>query len=282
MNKDEVIDLIKEDVSKDLHIHTVFSDGVLTPEQVVDRWSSEGKKTIAITDHDGIDGSVVAVDYAKDKDINVIPGIEFDSHNELGHNMHILGYGIDYDDENLQAKLKQMLVWRKERNDSIREELHRRGMDVTDEELYAVNEGRYIGKPTFARILIDRGLYKDMADVFNNLLSSAAGFKYNRKETFTSKEIVDTIHAAGGIVVLAHPMEQMKTGESWEEFEPRLVELLDTFVGYGIDGIECWHPSASEEKSVYLAKYADDHALLKTRGSDFHFDGLNRIYTRGR
>lgn len=281
MTREEVVKLIGGDTCKDLHIHTVFSDGVLTPEQVVDRWASEGKKTIAITDHDGIDGSVVAVDYAKDKDINVIPGIEFDSHNELGHNMHILGYGIDYYNEDLKAKLAQMLQWRKERNDSIRAELHLKGIDFTDEEIYAVNEGRYVGKPTFGRILINRGLYKDMADVFNNLLSSAAGFKYARKETFHSKTVVDTIHAAGGIVVLAHPMEQMKTGESWEEFEPRLIKLLDAFVEYGVDGIECWHPSASEENSVYLAKYADDHGLLKTRGSDFHFDGLNRIYTRG-
>ena len=281
MNKDEVIKLIKEDVCKDLHIHTVFSDGVLTPEQVIDRWMAEGKKTIAITDHDGIDGSIVAVDYAKDKDINVIPGIEFDSHNELGHHMHILGYGIDFYNDELQAKLKQMLVWRKERNDSIRAELRRHGIDVTDEEIYAINEGRYVGKPTFGRILINRGLFKDMADVFNNFLSASAGFKAIVKETLTSKEVVDAIHAAGGIVVLAHPMEQMKTGESWEDFEPHLIELLELFIEYGVDGIECWHPSANEENSEYLAKFADDHGLLKTRGSDFHFDGLNRIYTRG-
>lgn len=281
MEKNEVIKLIKEDVCKDLHIHTVFSDGVLTPEQVVDRWMAEGKKTIAITDHDGIDGSIVAVEYAKDKDINVIPGIEFDSANELGRHMHILGYGMDYYDDAMQSKLKQMLAWRKERNDSILAELRRQGIDITDEEIYAVNEGRYVGKPTFGRILVQRGMFKDLADAFNNLLSASAGFKAIKKQTLHSKEVVDTVHAAGGIVVLAHPMEQMKTGESWEEFEPRLIKLLDTFVEYGVDGIECWHPSASEENSEYLAKYADDHGLLKTWGSDFHFDGLNRIYTRG-
>ncbi|MBQ0040867.1 MAG: PHP domain-containing protein [Clostridiales bacterium] len=281
MEKNEVIKLIKEDVCKDLHIHTVFSDGVLTPEQVVDRWMAEGKKTIAITDHDGIDGSIVAVEYAKDKDINVIPGIEFDSANELGRHMHILGYGMDYYDDAMQSKLKQMLAWRKERNDSILAELRRQGIDITDEEIYAVNEGRYVGKPTFGRILVQRGMFKDLADAFNNLLSASAGFKAIKKQTLHSKEVVETVHAAGGIVVLAHPMEQMKTGESWEEFEPRLIKLLDTFVEYGVDGIECWHPSASEENSEYLAKYADDHGLLKTWGSDFHFDGLNRIYTRG-
>ena len=280
MTRNEVISLIKKDCDKDLHIHTVFSDGVLTPEEVVDRWQSEGKEVIAVTDHDGIDGSIVAVNYAKDKAIRVIPGIEFDSENDLGKDLHILGYGIDFEDSNLQAKLVKILEWRAERNDVILKALRDRGIEITDEEIYAVNEGRYVGKPTFARILIKRGIYPDMASAFNEFFSKVPGIKAIFKRALPSREVVDVIHHAGGVAILAHPMEQMKTGESWEDFEPRLLEILDTFVEYGIDGIECYHPSASEENSEYLRRYAEAHDLLITRGSDFHFDGMNRRYTR--
>ena len=280
MTKNEVISLIKKDCVKDMHIHTVFSDGVLTPEEVVDRWQSEGKEVIAITDHDGIGGSIVAVDYAKNKDIKVVPGIEFDSENDLGRDLHILGYGIDFYDDNLQAELKKILKWRGERNDIILKALKDKGISITDEEIYAVNEGRYVGKPTFARILVQRGLFPDLAAVFNNFFSKVPEIKGITKKALPSREVVDVIHKAGGVVVLAHPMEQMKTGESWEKFESRLIEILDTFVEYGIDGIECYHPSATEENSEYLRKYAEAHNLLITRGSDFHFDGMNRRYTR--
>lgn len=280
MTKNEVISLIKKDCAKDMHIHTVFSDGMLTPEEVVDRWQFEGKEVIAITDHDGIGGSIVAVDYAKDKDIVVVPGIEFDSENELGKDLHILGYGIDFEDDNLQIELKKILEWRADRNNTILQALRDRGIEITDEEIYAVNEGRYIGKPTFARVLIQRGLYPDMAAAFNEFFSKVPEIKAIKKKALPSHEVVDVIHKAGGVVVLAHPMEQMRTGESWESFEPRLLEILDTFVGYGIDGIECYHPSASEENAEYLSLYAEAHNLLITRGSDFHFDGMNRRYTR--
>ena len=280
MNNEEIIRLIKSDAVKDLHIHTVFSDGVKTPEEIVDRWMAEGKEVIAITDHDGIGGSVVAVEYAKDKDITVIPGIEFDSSNELGKDLHILGYGIDFNNETLNAKLNKILEWRAARNKIMRDAIAKKGIDISDEEIYAINEGRYVGKPTFARILIDKGLFEDLQDVFENFLTKDPEIRAIKKQALDSEEVVHTIHEAGGIVVLAHPMEQMKSSETWEEFKPRLVELLDKFVEYGIDGIECYHPSADPENSEFIKKYAEAHNLLITTGSDFHFDGLKRSYRR--
>lgn len=280
MSREEVISLIKSDLVRDLHIHTVYSDGVLTPEQVVDRWQEEGRQLIAITDHDGIDGSVAAMEYSKNKDITVISGIEFDSDNELGRNLHILGYGIDFNNEILKNRLEQIVVWRNARNEIILEAIRARGIDITDEEINAVNGGRYVGKPTFARVIVNRGLYHDLASVFNDFFGKDPSIKQIKKQALNSQVVVDAIHAAGGIAVLAHPMEQMKTGEIWEHFEPRLKTILDTFVEYGVEGIECYHPSASQENSEYLLKYAEDHNLLITRGSDFHFDGMNRKYTR--
>lgn len=280
ISKNDIIKLIESDEKKDLHLHTIYSDGVLTPEQLVDRWTEEGNRIIAVTDHDGIGGSIVAVEYAKDKDIIVIPGIEFDSENELGRDLHILGYGIDFDNEELNSKLDNILEWREERNAEIIDILHSKGIDVTEEEINAINDGRYIGKPTFARVLVNRGMYPNMRTAFEYLFSNEPRIKSIVKRTFTSREIVETIHQAGGIAILAHPMEQMRTGETFEEYEPRLLQLLDTFVEYGVDGIECYHPSASPEQAEYFRKYAEDRGLLITRGSDFHYDGLSRRYTK--
>lgn len=281
MTQNEVVELIKSDAKKDLHIHSVFSDGVLTPEEIVDRWEREGNSVIAITDHDGIGGSEVAVKYAEDRKIRVIPGIEFDSENELGKDLHILGYGIDFSNTLLCEQLDRILRWREARNELILDALRIKGIEITEEEIYAVNEGRFVGKPTFARILVNRGEYNSMEQVFSEFFSKDTLMKSIKKKALRSKDVVDTIHAAGGIVVLAHPMEQIEKTETFEEFEPRLVRILDTFVDYGIDGIECYHPSANESDSEYLRAYAEDHGLLVTRGSDFHFDGMKRDYSRG-
>lgn len=279
ISKDEVIRLIQSEDKKDLHLHTVYSDGVLTPEQLVDRWAAEGNKIIAVTDHDGIGGSIVAVEYVKDKDIIVIPGIEFDSENELGRDLHVLGYGIDFENKVLKERLDEILKWRSERNQEVMSILHNKGLDITDEEIYAVNEGRYVGKPTFAKVLVNRGLYPNMRTAFDALFSHDPDIHKINKHTLASKVVVDTIHEAGGLAVLAHPMEQMRTIETFEEYKPRLIHLLDTFVEYGIDGIECYHPSALEENAEFLRKYAESKNLLVTCGSDFHYDGLSRSYT---
>ena len=280
MRIEEVIDLIRSDSRKDLHIHTVFSDGVRTPEEIVDEWEEKGFGVIAITDHDGIGGSVVALDYAADRNIAVIPGIEFDSDNILGRDLHILGYGIDLDNELLKSKLSQILEWRNERNARIGGELAKLGYPLTEEEIFEVNQGRYVGKPTFAKALVKKYDFASISEVFDKLFNGDEVIKNIDKTALASEDVVKTIHAAGGIAVLAHPMEQMKTGESWEHFEPRLLKILDTFVGYGIDGIECYHPSASEENAEYLRRYAKAHELLVTTGSDFHYDGLKRKYTQ--
>lgn len=279
ISKNEVIKLIQSEDKKDLHLHTVYSDGVLTPEQVVDRWSLEGYSIIAVTDHDGIGGSIVAVEYARNKDITVIPAIEFDSVNELGRDLHILGYGIDFENEELISKLAEILEWREERNREILSILHNKGIGITENEINAVNDGRYIGKPTFARVLVNRGLYPNMRTAFEALFDNDPDIHRIVKRTLDSKTVIDLIHKCGGIAVLAHPMEQMRTGETFEEYEPRLKQLLDTFVEYGVEGIECYHPSASAENSEYIREYAEQRNLLITRGSDFHYDGLSRRYT---
>ena len=263
----------------DLHIHSCYSDGALTPAEIIERWMKAGYKTIAITDHDGIEGSQVGQEFCFDKDINFVPGIEFDSECELGHDLHILGYNIDYDAPELKNALEQVRRWRDERNSKLIACINETGFELSLDEVNKLNAGRYVGKPTIAKALINRGYVDNVPDAFSKIIDNTKG-DYGRKRALNSKEVVDIIHASEGTVVLAHPIEQKKNGESWGEFKPRLLNLLDTFVEYGVDGIEVYHPSASEEQSEYLLDYAKKNELLITKGSDFHSDGRQRDYSK--
>ena len=267
------------DVKKDLHIHTCYSDGELTPQQVVDRWRGEGYKIIAITDHDGIEGSMIGMDYALGMDITFIPGVEFDSEDALGREIHILGYGYDYHNDKLRSTLLEMILRRARRNDQLMAALNSMGYEITLDDIGEINEGRYVGKPTFATILSKKGYIDNPQDAFKSIFRDDSIRKV-QKQTDASKDIIDLIHEAGGLAFFAHPMEQRHLGEPFEEFRPRLYALLERMKEYGVDGIEVYHPSASEEQSELLREYAEKNGLLMSRGSDFHTDKNKRDFSR--
>ncbi len=283
-NKSDVAKQMVCDVKKDLHIHTFFSDGELSPLEVVDKWKSEGYELIAITDHDGIEGSVIGAEYASSLGLGFITGIEFDSFDDAGcdgidRDLHILGYGVDLGSPILGGVLDDILRKRESRNSRMFAALNDMGYGISDEDIMSINEGRYVGKPTFARILVNKGFARTPAEVFDTIFRSDA-IRAVSKEPYSSKDVIDTIHGAGGLAVLAHPMEQRHRDESLEDFIPRLIRLLDRMVAYGIDGIECKHPSASEALSSLLEDYARERGLITTEGSDFHSDKLRRDFSR--
>lgn len=261
--------LIESDLKKDLHMHTRFSDGELTPQELIDMRAAEGYELLAITDHDGMGGSVAGAPYAESIGLQFIYGIEFDSEDVLGKDLHILGYGFDPENEELMDTLIYVLEERRDRNERFRDCLNKRGYNIKPEEIWAVNNGRYVGKPTFATVLMQKGIVKDVKEAFDTIFREE-DLKAIKKVTLQTKKVVEVIHNAGGLAVMAHPMEQRRKSESFEEFKPRLYELMDRMVEYGIDGIECFHPSASPEQSELFVAYAKEHGLMITRGSDFH------------
>ena len=277
--KDDLRSLIESGLKKDLHLHTLYSDGALTPREVLKMRVDEGYQLLAITDHDGVEGSVYGEQYADEFGIEYISGIEFDSEDELGKDIHMLGYGFDPDHPAFNLAIGRILKQRHERNNKFLEALNKRGFNITYDELYAVNEGRFMGKPTFASVLIDKGIVKSHTEAFETIFREP-DIRSIKKETFHTKEVVDIIHAAGGLAVMAHPMEQRHLEESFEEFEPRMYEILDRMVSYGIDGIECHHPSADPVQQEMLVAYANEHGLMITRGSDFHSHSSRRDFSR--
>lgn len=261
--------LIESDLKKDLHMHTRYSDGELTPQELIDMRVAEGYELLAITDHDGMGGSVAGAPYAESLGVQFIYGIEFDSEDPLGKDLHILGYGFDPQDEELMDTLIYVLEERRERNERFRECLNKRGYGIKPEEVWAVNNGRYVGKPTFATVLVQKGVVKDVKEAFDTIFREP-DLKAIKKVTLPSQKVVEVIHNAGGLAVMAHPMEQRRRTESFEEFKPRMYRIMDRMIEYGIDGIECFHPSASPEQSELLVAYAKEHGMMITRGSDFH------------
>ena len=268
-SKDDLRALIESGLRMDIHMHTCFSDGTLTPEEVLDMRVSEGYELLAITDHDGIDGSVRGLRHAEELGIKYISGIEFDSEDGLGKDIHMLGYGFDPDNSALRAALSGILEERDNRNRKFKTALNKRGFGITDEEIWAINEGRFVGKPTFAAVLRNKGIVESKNDAFNTIFRED-DIRSIKKKTLNTREVVELIHTAGGLAVLAHPMEQRRMEESFEEFMPRMYWILDRILGYGIDGLECHHPSADPVQQKMLVEYAKAHDLMITRGSDFH------------
>ena len=267
--KDDLRALIESGLKMDIHMHTVFSDGALTPEEVLDMRFDEGYQLLAITDHDGIDGSVRGLRHAEELGIKYISGIEFDSEDDFGKDIHMLGYGFDPENDVLREALKGILKERDDRNKRFMEALNKRGYGITEEEIWEINEGRFVGKPTFATVLRNKGIVKAKDEAFNTIFREE-DIRSIRKKTLHTRDVVDIIHAAGGLAVLAHPMEQRRMNETFEEFRPRLYWILDRILSYGIDGLECHHPSADSYQQKLLVEYAKEHGLMITRGSDFH------------
>lgn len=269
MDNKELRKLIESDLKKDLHMHTTFSDGTLTPRELLEMRVSEGYELLAITDHDNIGGSVPGAIIAEELGVKFIYGIEFDSEDELGKDLHMLGYGFDPEDEEFLDSLIGVLSARNERNERFRAALNKRGYNISRADVKAINGGRYAGKPTFAQILVQKGIVKDVAEAFSTIFREP-DLRAITKETLQSKDVVDIIHRAGGLAVMAHPMEQRKRGETFKDFEPRMYKIIDRMREYGIDGLECHHPSASEMQQSLLVDYAKHYGLMITRGSDFH------------
>lgn len=278
-NTAELRALIESDLKKDLHMHTCFSDGKLTPKQIIDWRKSQGYELLAITDHDGIEGSVLVAPYADFAGVQFLYGIEFDSEDEAVKDIHMLGYGFDPDDPELRKALYDIIIERARRNDKFMAALNERGYNITLDDIGAVNEGRFVGKPTFALILKRKGIVESVQEAFNTIFQEP-DIKSIKKETYPTKKVIDIIHGAGGVAVLAHPIEQRHRNETFEEFKPRMYALMDKMREYGIDGIECHHPSADEEQQKMLVAYAKEHDLIITRGSDFHSDEDKRDFKR--
>lgn len=243
----------------DLHVHSTASDGTMSPRQLVELAREKGLKAIAITDHDTASGYHEAALAGEELGIEVVPGIEIST--KYGGPIHILGYGIDPDSEELAPVLNWVVEDRDRRNRKMAKLMADDGLPVSYEDMQQ-RFGSVIGRPHFGQILVELGLAKSVNDAFDRFIEK--GQKYYMPRSFLSVESsIELICHAGGTAVLAHPFQYKRDDEG-------LRKLIEHCMESGLGGIECFYSGYSFKQCCYLECLADEYGLLKTGGSDFH------------
>lgn len=245
----------------DLHVHSTKSDGTMTPAQLVDYAIQKGLKAFALTDHDTTEGLTEALDAARGKDIEVIPGIEFSTEYE-GRDIHILGLYIQTDSQNFMDYLTQFQNSRDVRNQKMCQRLQEHNIPITYEELQERFPEAIITRSHYAGLLLEKGYVKSRTEAFERYVGDHAPC-YIPREKVTPCQAVSLIQESGGLSFLAHPTLYRMSNSRLDLLVSRLKES-------GLSGIEAVYStySISEERSMRcIAKKYD---LLISGGSDFH------------
>lgn len=252
----------------DLHTHTNVSDGTLTPKELIQLAKETGLSAVAITDHDSIAGLEDAQLEADKLGINFINGIEFSTAYGENRLIHILGLGIDPNNEGF---LKLYTKFRQERSDKLApafEKLRSMGVDINYEVVQPFISGGFMDRQAIAKYLVAKGYTKSVKESWINYLDKV---NYIKGELIEPQDAFNAIHAGGGKAFLAHfHLPIGLKGYSEEEALLRLKQLQE----FGLDGLELFYPSFTEEDSNRCAKYIKEFNFLTSGGSDFH--GANR------
>lgn len=250
----------------DLHIHTTYSDGVYSPEKVVDAAIEAGLDAIAITDHDNVLSYPVAKDYLdkiqpenSQKPLIVIPGIEINTIYK-GYEVHILGYYMDMQNADFQKIIKiQQNARIKQTKEILKLLAKKEGIKINIEDIKnTVAEGGSIGRPHLAKAICQAGGTASVVEAYNKYINSESPV-YVQRKTVSPHEAVETIYDAGGVPVFAHPYD---------------VDIADVLIkdlmNYGLRGIEAYHRKHSPAMVEYFSTLAEKYGLIMTGGSDFH------------
>ena len=242
----------------DLHIHSRASDGHLTPAAVVNAAVAGRLDVIALTDHDTVAGVPAALEAARALPLEVISGVELSSQHGA-HEVHVLGYFVDPDAESLARHQAGAGERRAERMREMVRRVQALGMGVAFEDVVRIAgpDARSLGRPHLARALHEAGKVRSVGEAFDLYLKDG-GTAFVPSEFPTVREAIDTIHAAGGVAVWAHPELELFDRE------------IRTFASWGLNGVECFRPTTPPVESQLFEAAARTLGLFRTGGSDWH------------
>ena len=248
----------------DLHVHTIYSDGTFTPQEVVDCAKDKGLACIAICDHDCVDGIDPSLEHSKGIPLEIVPGVEL-TVIKNGKEIHMLGYFISWKEKWFVDILKKVQRERILRIDKMIEKLKKFNIDV-DKEKVMENAGRKgsVGRLHLARTLVEMKAVPSIQTAFNRYIGDSKPC-YVEDIGFEAKEAIDLILKAKGVPILAHP-HTIKDDS-----------LILEFIKYGIRGIEVFHTDHPSQLSKKYERMAKEHGLLATGGSDCHGLGKGRV-----
>jgi predicted metal-dependent phosphoesterase TrpH len=240
----------------DLHMHTIHSDGTLTPPELVKRGKSAGLTTISITDHDNVGGINEAKTIGDELGLEVIAGVELSAAVD-DQDVHILAYFIDIKNQDLLDHLAFFRYERKKRAERIVGKLNNLKVPLKLESVLEQAGSGSVGRPHIANALLEEGL----TETYNEAFFKYIGFgrpAYEKKYQVSPQAAVKLISSAGGLSFIAHPGNSLDEGV--------ILELINE----GVDGIEVIHPSHSPDRTAYFNGIVNEYFLLASGGSDFH------------
>jgi hypothetical protein len=250
------------DFRADLHCHSTYSDGSLSPLELLQLAKANGLKGLSITDHDTIEAYASAIPAAQEVGVELISGVEFSAmHNEAS--VHILGYAFDLSNQPLQAFCQRHKQRRENRNQAILDKLAALGMPVSKDDIEEClsillpHEKCTIGRPHIAQVLVKKGFVETVTEAFGKYIGEGRPC-YARGETFSVEETISVIHNANGVAIIAHPHLIKDSG------------IVIKLLGMNFDGLEGYYAMFSLSQQERWLKIAKNKNWLITGGSDFH------------
>lgn len=252
----------------DLHVHTVFSDGELTPAQVTAMSRACGLSALAVTDHDTLSGLADALRAGRSAGQRVVTGVEF----SVDDGLHMLGYAFDPANAALAAKVEWTREMRDLRNALMLEKLRELGYPLSMDEVARESGGGVVGRVHMALALTRRGYASSTRDAFARLVGKN-GPAYVPKIRMTVAEAIALIRGAGGYAVWAHPLLQCD--------EEKCALLAATLVEKGLSGLEVYYPAHDPAQTEALLRICRSLNLFATAGSDYHGPRVKPEVTMG-
>jgi len=247
----------RKNIKADLHIHSNFSDGKFSPQEILQKAKDKGFSAISITDHDNINAIDEARKTADNFDIEVIPGIEF-STDLNGKEVHVLAYFINHKDTALVDFIKDI---RKSRIERLRQMINRLATlncIINLENFFEkFPENITLGRPHLALEMVNIKFAKNYVEAFTKFIGDGKP-AYIKKPNPDIKKVLGLISDLGGLSFIAHPGKNFKNSQ--------IQEIIDA----GVDGIEIIHPSHTYTDTNNFQKLAAQNFLLESGGSDFH------------
>lgn len=247
----------------DLHMHSYYSDGTMSPREIVEDAKKRNVQLIAITDHNVLDSYTELKEAAEEFGINVIRGVEIDARFE-DIVVHILAYNFQDNEKlfNLVHKAKNELL---ETSIELIKRMENDYENISSEDYEAYNYDRRKGGWKGIHYLFDRGITSELFEGVKYYGQYKCGHEYFDYPTV--EEVIDAVHEANGYVVLAHPCNYYKNNTKEE-----VLEKLEKFKSIGIDGVECYYPANSEMMTETCIEFCKNNNMIITVGSDSHGD----------
>lgn len=242
-------------------MHSMFSDGSMTPEELIAEAATLGLKGVALTDHDSVAGIPRFLEAAQAAGVPAIAGVEVSADIEVG-TLHVLGYGVDYTNREFLEHLRWIREGRNSRNQEMLQKLNRLGLRLTIDDVQRHAGADVVARPHFAQALIAKGYVKDKREAFERYLAKGKP-GYAERRRLNPEATMELLRMAGGLPVIAHPFTLKRTVK---EMKPLLAHLKQ----FGLAGVEVYYSEHNRSWERSYLKLCKEFGLIATGGSDFH------------